>query len=485
MKIMNNIKHIGQLTALSITLFNAAAVAQDSLITRVAQEAQVLVAPQPQIPTSREQIALSFSSVVKQTAPAVVNIYTKRRVLEPGLSPLFGDPFFQQFFGEQYGILGMPRERVVSSLGSGVLVNGNGTLVTNYHVVEGAEDISAVLSDRREFAAEVVLADKQFDLAILKLKVEGQTLPSLQLDDSDKLEVGDLVLAIGNPFGVGQTVTHGIVSAQARSAVNVNDFSFFIQTDAAINPGNSGGALVDMNGRLVGIPTAIYSRSGGSNGIGFAIPSNMVKALLSGEQRDGRIVKPWLGASYQPITREIAESLNMESPRGVLVGEVFDAGPAEQAGLRPGDVIIAVGGHPVDDVQALRFRTAVSKIGEPLPVDIIRDGEKYSLKVTLSLPPDTPERDTRTLKGLHPLGDVTIANLNPALAVELNLNPMDRGVVVVKDKNKFEAGDMILSVNNQPVESAKQLDKMMEDRAAGWRIDFKRGNRMLSLRVVQ
>ncbi len=436
------------------------------------------------VPESRQDIQLSFSPVVKQTSPAVVNIFTKRKVIDQGMSPFFNDPFFQQFFGQQYGVMGMPRERIVSSLGSGVIVDAKGTVVTNFHVIKGAEDITAVLSDRRELAAELVASDEQSDLAILRLQTTGEALPYLQLHDSDSLEVGDLLLAIGNPFGVGQTVTSGIVSAVARAAANINDYGFFIQTDAAINPGNSGGALVDMQGRLVGIPTAIYSRSGGNIGIGFAIPSNMVRALLSGEARNGKIIKPWLGAQYQSVTGELAESLALPRPAGALVGDVFADSPAERGGLRVGDVIVSFGGKAVEDVQALRFRTAISPVNQPIPVVIIRDGKEETMTVTLETPPENPPRDVRKLEGPHPLSGLSVANLNPALAAEMNINPNERGVIIVARMRGLQVGDMILEVNGSKITSTAQLEKLLEKNAGSWRIQFKRDNQILNMAVV-
>ncbi len=438
----------------------------------------------PEVPQTRGEIALSFAPVVKQSAPAVVNIYTKRRVVEPGLSPFMADPFFRQFFGDPLGVFGMPRERVVSSLGSGVIVKPGGTIITSYHVIEEAEDIVVVLSDRREFEATVTLSDEQYDLAVLSIDTNGEALPYLRLHDSDTLQVGDLVLAIGNPFGVGQTVTHGIVSAVARAAADINDFSFFIQTDAAINPGNSGGALVDLQGRLVGIPTAIYTRSGGSHGIGFAIPANMVRAVLGGTQRDGRLIKPWLGASYQTLTAELAESLDIRTPRGVLISEVFAETPAEANGLRAGDVITAWDGQPVTTVQALRYRLAVAEAGQPLPLTIIRDGRELRREVTPALPPEEPPRDTRRLEGYHPLDGVRVANLNPALAMALNLKPIRRGVVVLEDQGKFRRGDIILTVNGERIDATRQLAGLLDQRRRGWRINIKRGGRVLSLQAI-
>src|SRR6516165_2653128 len=259
------------------------------------------------VPQSREQLQLSFAPVVKKTAPAVVNVFSRRTIKTAG-SPFFDDPLCRRFFGENSPFRG-PSERVQRSLGSGVLVAADGTIVTNHHVIKDADEVTVVLADRREFEAKILRSDERVDLAILKIDASGERLP--------ELEVGDIVLAIGNPFGVGQTVTSGIVSALARTGVGVSDFRFFIQTDAAINPGNSGGALVSLDGKLVGINTAIYSRSGGSIGIGFAIPSLMVRTVLAGGP-SGRIVRPWIGASGQPVTSEIAASLGLPRPMGVL-----------------------------------------------------------------------------------------------------------------------------------------------------------------------
>lgn len=436
------------------------------------------------IPTSREQLQLSFAPVVKQAAPAVVNIYTKRKVVDRG-SPFFSDPFFEQFFGGRFGMFGMPRERVVSSLGSGVIVNPKGYVMTNYHVIKQADDIIVVLSDRREYDAEIILRDEQSDLALLQLKEKVPSLPYLRLRDSDELEVGDLVLAIGNPFGVGQTVTSGIVSATARSASGVSDFGFFIQTDAAINPGNSGGALVDMNGRLVGIPSAIYTRSGGSNGIGFAIPANMVNAMLAGDMRNGQVVKPWLGAKYKNITREFAESLGLKRNAGVLVDEVIEDSPADDAGLRAGDVIVSFNGKKVDDMQALRFRTAIAETGVELPMVILRKGRERTLNVELELPPDRPARDVRTLQGRHPLRGLTVANLNPALAVELSMDPSIAGVVVLSEGRNIRRGDIVHAINGVRIESTRQLEKLLRNGARSWNIEFMRDGVPLTLRILQ
>src|SRR5215469_720541 len=268
---------------------------------------------------TRAELQLSFAPVVKKTAPAVVNVFS-RRTVRTQVSPLFDDPFFRRFFADNAPFQ-VPSERVQRSLGSGVLVAADGTIVTNHHVIKDADEVTVVLADRREFEAKILRSDEHVDLAVLKIETHGERLPFLELRDSDELEVGDLVLAIGDPFGVGQTVTSGIVSALARTGVGVSDYRFFIQTDAAINPGNSGGALVSLDGRLVGINTAIYSRSGGSIGIGFAIPSLMVKAVLAGAGTTGRIVRPWLGASGQPVTSDLVPGLGLKRPMGVLLND--------------------------------------------------------------------------------------------------------------------------------------------------------------------
>ena len=283
------------------------------------------------LPTSQAEIHLSFAPLVRKAAPAVVNIFTKKTVRSRSFSPLFDDPFFRRFFGENFQFGPRQRRKVQNSLGSGVIVKSDGTIVTNHHVITGADEITVVLSDRTEFDAKILGSDERTDLAILKINPDGRKLPFLPFRDSDDLEVGDLVLAIGNPFGVGQTVTSGIVSALARTQVGINDLNFFIQTDAAINPGNSGGALITLDSKLVGVNSAIYSKGGGSVGIGFAIPANMVRSVLSGITTTGRIVRPWIGAEGQMVTQDIALSMGLRRPSGVLISSIFPKGlPTEQ-----------------------------------------------------------------------------------------------------------------------------------------------------------
>lgn len=439
------------------------------------------------VPESREQIQITFAPVVKRVSPSVVNIYTARRVqVRSPFSPLMQDPFFEKFMGRSFG--GLQRERVVNSLGSGVIIDAKGTIVTSNHVVEGAEDIVIALADGRELKAKIAVQDPSSDLALIKLTDTTQALPALPLGNSDAMQVGDLVLAVGNPFGVGQTVTSGIVSALARSAEGVSDYSFFIQTDAAINPGNSGGALVNMNGELVGINTAIYSQTGGSLGIGFAIPSSMIAALMNNTQPGGSVVRPWLGASYQAVSPEIAESLGMDVPRGALIKQVTAGSPAAEAGLKPGDVVTAVNGAAVDSPNALRFRVATSKTDNPVSFSVLRAGKILDISTVLKLPPETPARDERTLKGQHPLNGVAVANLSPRVADEFNL-PSDRtGVMVTGGRGGrfgFDTGDIILAVNRIPITSTKQLEEVMKKPVQGWNIDFDRGGQKLTLQVVR
>ncbi|HKF11621.1 MAG TPA: trypsin-like peptidase domain-containing protein, partial [Xanthobacteraceae bacterium] len=320
------------------------------------------------VPSSPTELRLSYAPVVQRAAPAVVNVYAAKTVAVR--NPLFDDPIFRRFFGVP-GAPGGEGQPVQRSLGSGVLVDPAGLIVTNNHVIEGADQVKVSLADKREFEADMVLKDSRSDLAVLRIRAQNERFPALELADSDALEVGDVVLAIGNPFAVGQTVTHGIVSAVARTQVGITDYQFFIQTDAAINPGNSGGALVDLGGRLVGINTAIFSRSGGSQGIGFAIPANMVKVVVASAKSGGSIVqRPWLGARLQAVTPEIAEGLGLKRPSGALIASVTPTSPAARAGLKTSDLIVAIDGQPVEDANAFDYRFATRPIGGSTQIDV-------------------------------------------------------------------------------------------------------------------
>src|ERR1700744_800002 len=326
------------------------------------------------VPSSAAELRLSYAPIVQRVQPAVVNVYAAKVV--QNRNPLLDDPIFRRFFGTPGG----PQEQVQRSLGSGVMVDSSGLVVTNNHVVEGADQFKVSLSDKREFEAEIVLKDSRTDLAILRLKETQEKFPTLDFANSDELMVGDVVLAVGNPFGVGQTVTHGIISALARTQVGITDYQFFIQTDAPINPGNSGGALVDMTGRLAGINTAIFSRSGGSQGIGFAIPANMVRVVVASAKSGGKAVKrPWLGARLQTVTPEIAESLGLRLPSGALVAPVVPNSPAARAGLKLSDLIVTIDGQSVDDPNAFDYRFATRPLGGSSEVDVQRAGKPLKL----------------------------------------------------------------------------------------------------------
>ncbi len=445
------------------------------------------IAAEKQVPLTKAEMQLSFSSLVKKSAPAVVNIYARKVIRQRQSLPLFDDPFFHRFFGEEFGF-GLPRKQVQNSLGSGVIVHPDGLIVTNKHVIEGAEKIVVVMANRREFSAKIVVTDDRTDLAILQVDTGGQNLPVLALRDSDDLEVGDLVLAIGNPFGVGQTVTSGIVSALARTRVTSSALNFFIQTDAAINPGNSGGALVTMDGKLAGVNTAIFSKSGGSLGIGFAIPSNMVRAVITGITQDGRLVRPWLGALGQGLSQDIASSLGMARPTGVLINFVYKGGAADKAGLRTGDVVLAVNGHEVNDPKGLRFRIATLPVGDTVALRVWRRNATQALKLLLSPPPENPPRELTVLAGRQPLAGATVANMSPALADELGFDLFAKGIVVVDlergsaaNRLGFRIGDLLRAVNGREVPTVADLKPFLRSKTARWRIIIDRDGKSLNL----
>ena len=447
------------------------------------------VEAQRAVPDSAAGMKQSFAPVVKRAAPAVVNVYVRHRV-EQMVSPFFDDPFFGRLFGERFGI---PRERIENSLGSGVLVDSSGVVVTNYHVIQGSgeAEITVALADGREFPAKLILKDEQTDLAVLRLDAEGVQFPSIEFSDSDSLEVGDLVLAIGDPFGVGQTVTSGIVSALARTQVGISDYQFFIQTDAAINPGNSGGALVDMDGRLAGINTAIFSKSGGSHGIGFAIPSNMVRLVVQSALKGGKVQRPWLGASLQPVTPDIAESLGLDTPSGALVAKVHAKGPAAKAGLQAGDIVVSVDDKEVKDPQGFQYRFVTKGIGGAAALGVLRKGQRVKTTITLIAPVEDPPRDARDLLGRHPLTGCKVANLSPAVAQEVGVDDDTReGVVVLEVKGKTPAarlgvkrGDIVVAVNNEKVKSVAELVSVLDLAGGGWRLSVERGGKVFNLAI--
>ncbi|MGM0584082.1 MAG: trypsin-like peptidase domain-containing protein [Pseudomonadota bacterium] len=450
--------------------------------------ALALLAPLPaaaesRVPQSLGEIDLTFAPVVQAAAPAVVNIYARREV-ETRRNPFADDPFFRRFFDEL-----LPRGRQVqNSLGSGVIVSPDGLVVSNNHVVGGADEIRVVLHDRREFDAEVVLTDPDSDLAVLRLEgAEG--LPTLPLRDSDTVEVGDLVLAIGNPFGVGQTVTSGIISAAARTRRTPDGGpGYYLQTDAAINPGNSGGALVDTAGRLVGVNTAILSRTGGSIGIGFAIPANLVRQVVA-QAAEGRseLTRPWSGLDVQPMDGPLAEAMGLDLPQGLVIAEAHPRSPFAEAGLGRGDVLLSVGGRPVGTQAELDFRLAALGVGREAEIVYLREGEERRAGIELIAAPEQPPRDVRRLPGPTPMEGLKVANLNPALAAEIGAPATASGVVVLDlpraaARAGFRKGDLIRAINGEPVADTAALERIARRAPERLEIAIERDGRRGALR---
>ncbi|UTW13989.1 Do family serine endopeptidase [Marinobacterium rhizophilum] len=329
---------------------------------------------------------VSYAGAVETAAPAVVNIYT-RTLVKPQENALRDDPFFRNFFGSG----NQPRrERIESSLGSGVILSAQGYIVTNNHVITNADSVLVALRDGRETEAQVIGTDPETDLAILKITLPD--LPSISLTSSEDLHVGDVVLAIGNPFGVGQTVTMGIISATGRNSLGLNTYEDFIQTDAAINPGNSGGALIDAYGNLIGINSAIFSKSGGSQGIGFAIPSNLARQVMQDLIEHQRVIRGWIGVEVQELTPRLAESFGLDSAQGLIIAGIFRNGPAHLAGLQPGDIMTAINGNSISDSRASMNRIATFKPGQTASIEILRNGTAMQLKVQIGERPQEGER---------------------------------------------------------------------------------------------
>ncbi len=446
---------------------------------------QTLPSQPRKVPDSALGMKASFSPVVKQVAPAVVNVYAKSVTRQQV------DPFWQMFYGIQ------PRNEVQQSLGSGVIVRKDGIVVTNNHVIEGGQEFMVVLNDRREYPAKVLLADPRTDLAVLQLQTKGETFPTLAVDDDRDLEVGDLVLAIGNPFGVGQTVTNGIISALDRTQVGGSGGSY-IQTDAAINPGNSGGALVDMNGKLIGVNSMILSGSGQSSGVGFAIPSALVQRVLA-SALDGKpgaggqrhVQTPWLGAKGDTVTGDIARSLGMDRPQGVLVSDIYAGSPAAAGGLKIGDVILSIDGQPVNDSSSLRYRISLLQLNQVTTIKAIRSGKPVEVKVKASAPVDAPPRNERTLSGDNPFAGAHVVNLSPAVADEIGVDPFDapKGVMIysidgarsIAASVGLQPGDVIRQVNGKAISTTDDLVAATQVKSRGWRITIQRGGQVINV----
>ena len=446
-------------------------------VSATASLAQTAETPS-RIPSDAATMKLSFAPIVRRAAPAVVNVYS-RRVVRTQI-----DPFWSMFSG------GVPRERVEQSLGSGSIVRADGVILTNHHNIEGAQEIRVVTADRREWPATVILDDPRADLAVLKIDAKGERLPTLAIDDESSPQVGDLVLAIGDPFGVGQTVTNGIVSALARSQVGSNDYAFFIQTDAAINPGNSGGPLVNMNGDLIGVNTAIVSSSGASAGVGFAIPAAMAKQVVVAAMGGGHaVVRPWLGAKTQALSDQLAKSLGLSAPRGVVVTDVWPGGPADRAGLTPGDVVTSVDEQDINDDAALTYRVATRRVGDSLNLEVRRGPASRALKVDLAAPPARPAPDARVIAGANPLAGANVVNVSPASAYEFGVDPFAaQGVLVTRVDRGYaqtiglQPGDFIRDVNGRKVSTTAELQGALATGAKTWTLGIQRAGRLITAR---
>lgn len=407
----------------------------------------------------------AFRSVAKKVTPAVVNISTVQtlkssrfRFPNDPFREFFGDDFFERFFGT-------PRQFKNRGLGSGVIVTEDGYILTNNHVVGNADEIKVTLSDKREFTAKVVGTDPKSDIAVIQIK--GKDLPVAKLGNSDEIEVGDWVIAIGNPFGLSQTVTAGIISAKGRSNMGITDYEDFIQTDAAINPGNSGGPLVNLEGEVIGINTAIFSRSGGYQGIGFAIPINMARGIMQGLIEHGKIVRGWLGVVIQPVTEDIAKSFGLDKPQGVLIGDVQEKSPAEKAGLKRGDIIIRFANQEVNDPTQLRNAVVATPVGKEVPIEILRNGRSQIMMVKIAeLPAEIGQVSASSEKGVSELG-IRVQSLTPEIASQLGYEG-DSGVIVVDvepgspaDESGLRRGDLIKEVNRQEINNLSDYDKAL------------------------
>ena len=428
------------------------------------------------------EIQLSFSKVVKKVSPSVVNVYSSKTVTQRR-SVFNNDDFFERFFNNRNN---RNRSRVQKSLGSGVVVDKSGLVVTNYHVIKGSDKIVVVTKDKAEYDAEVILADERTDLAVLRLVTDDEFV-AMKFADSEAVEVGDLTLAIGNPFGVGQTVTFGIVSAVGRNNAGISDFQFFIQTDAAINPGNSGGALVDSLGRLIGVNTAIFTRSGGSNGIGFAIPSNMVRLVVDSALMGKDIKRPWLGVKLRNIDSDIAESFGQDKASGVLVVNSVIGSPIYDAGIVRGDIINAIDGKRADSKEILVYILAGKAIGDQVSFRITRNGVIMNIGVEMIATPELPLKNATIIAGDNPFSGAEIVNISPLVIEEMSLPLNSKGVIISKlghNSNAirygFRIGDVILSVSDRVIRNVEDLSFVHRQKKRFWRFSINRNGRIIN-----
>jgi Do/DeqQ family serine protease len=439
------------------------------------------------VPRSQAEVRLSYAPVAKAVSPAVVNVYASRVVPQRRVRAFpFEDPLLQEFFGRQ--MPSQPRERLQRSLGSGVIVDSAGLIVTNNHVIEGMTDVRVSLADQREYDADIVLTDLHSDIAILKIRGGKGDFPVLTLTASEDVEVGDVVLAVGNPFGLGQTVTQGIVSAMRRVQSQSGDPSVYLQTDAAINQGNSGGALVDMKGELLGINTAIFSKSGGSDGIGFAVPAAIVRLVLDTARRGETVVRrPWFGGDLQAVSRDIADSLGLDRPTGALITDVSDPSPAHQAGLRPGDLVTTIDGKAVEDPMALSYQMTIRPFGSRVRLAYLRDGRESTADVRIEPAPETVPRGEQVLGGNGPFTGARVVNLSPAVGEELGVSGPARGVVVMEVEPGTIAArlgvqrrDRVLAINDTEVSSVADLARLNGASSRFWKVTIERSGQVLT-----
>lgn len=420
----------------------------------------------PRVPSQIIETSKAFSEIVSSVSPAVVNISTTK-VVKRDAPPFMEDPFFDFF--NPFREFGLPKKWKEQSLGSGVIVSADGYIVTNNHVVEQADEIRVILFDKRSFRGKVVGADPKTDIAIVK--IAAKDLPTAQWGDSDKLQVGEFVLAIGNPFGLSHTVTMGIISAVGRANVGIADYEDFIQTDAAINPGNSGGPLVNIKGELIGINTAIFSKSGGYQGIGFAVPSNMVRLVMDQLVKQGKVTRGWLGVTIQELTPEISQKFGLKNSKGALVGDIAKGSPAEKAGMMRGDIILKFNGKEVKDVGSLRNMVAQSKVGTQVSIKILRGGREYNLNALIvelpkeiagAMPEPSPEEAQR-----EALAGLTVMELTREIARQLGLSRDERGVVVVRvepgsaaEESGLKKGDVVQEIDKKRVTNLDDFNRI-------------------------
>jgi serine protease Do len=421
------------------------------------------------------QLSDAQSEVAAVATPSVVNISTTRMIKSREEAPfdLFDDPFFRRFFGDQFPHPNVPKEHKEQSLGSGVIVSDDGYIVTNNHVIEKAQEIKVLLSNKKDYTAKLIGADPKTDIAVIKIDARG--LPALPWGDSNKLKVGEIVFAIGNPFGLNQTVTMGIISAVGRANVGIADYEDFIQTDAAINPGNSGGAMINTRGELIGINTAILSRTGGYQGIGFAVPSSMARQVIDSLVKYRKVVRGWLGVSIQDVTSDLAEEFSVRDLKGALVSGVMKGSPAEKAGIKQGDVILQFNGKTIEDTGHLRNMVSQTPVGSRVKVAVLRQKKELELEVVIA---ELPKKMAETSAGDGDSGDaheeestvlsgMTVRELTPELARGFGIEEGEKGVVVIKveagsrlHEAGIRPGDLILQINQKNVSTLEDYKKI-------------------------